>query len=281
MKKWVVLQKKRGQTPLEVLSAWKASQPQFAGVPMSYAGRLDPMAEGKLLVLIGDECKRQDAYTKLDKEYVVELVLDVKTDTGDVLGFPDSKAINESLSGKKRRSGPLFSGQTLISASSREIGSHSRRYPVYSSKTVNGKPLFLYALEGTLDTISIPEHIETIYKIKQLGSYVLTRSELQTRISELLSSVSRSSEPSKELGADFRQDEVRKRWSEFLSSIPDREFAVIRLRVTCASGAYMRTFAERIGNSLGTTALALSINRTKIGRYIPVSTDFGLWIKTF
>ena len=285
--KWIVLQKKRGETPLEVLSAWKMSQPQFAGVPMSYAGRLDPMAEGKLLVLIGDECKRQDAYTKLDKEYQIEILLDVKTDTGDVLGFPQLKAINESLSGKKRRSGPLgqvlplFSGQTLVSALSREIGSHSRRYPVFSSKTVNGKPLFLYALEGALDTIVIPEHIETIYKIKQMGSYALGRDELHTRIQELLSSVSRSSEPSKELGADFRQDEVRKRWMELLSSIPDREFAVIRLRVTCASGAYMRTLAERIGNSLGTTALALSINRTKIGRYIPASTDFGLWVKTF
>ena len=280
------MHKKRGETPLEVLSAWKASRPELANVPMSYAGRLDPMAEGKLLVLIGDECKRQESYTKLDKEYEIEVLLDIKTDTGDVLGFPTygaDRAAYSEKSGKTWPSGPerrFFQSMPLVAALSLEIGSHSRRYPVYSSKTVNGKPLFLYALEGTLDTIAIPEHIETIYKIKQLGSYVLTTAELQTRVVELLSSVPLSDEPSKELGADFRQDEVRARWGELLSSMPDYEFAVIRLRVTCAPGAYMRTLAERIGNSLGTTALALSINRTRIGKYLPLGL-WGIWTKQY
>jgi tRNA U55 pseudouridine synthase TruB len=114
--KWIVLQKKRGETPLQVLEAWKKDyikeHPDFVNVPMSYAGRLDPMAEGKLLVLIGDECKKQDTYTKLDKEYVVELVLDVKTDTGDVLGFPTLGAIREISTQKTRRT-PVPLGQVL------------------------------------------------------------------------------------------------------------------------------------------------------------------------
>jgi tRNA U55 pseudouridine synthase TruB len=107
-------------------------------------------------------------------------------------------------------------------------------------------------------------------------------SELEKEIAQSLSSVPRSDEPSKILGADFRQDEIRERWSEMFKGIPkDREFQIVKIQVICASGAYMRTLVERIGTSLGTTACALSINRTKIGRYISVSTDFGFWIKAY
>ncbi len=281
--KWVVLHKKRGQTPLDVLSAYKAIHPELSDVPMSYAGRLDPMAEGKLLVLIGDECKRQDTYTKLDKEYEIEVLLGVKTDTGDVLGIPTTDREN----GKKDSF--LNSNETNLSsrflsavrdAIKHEVGSHSRKYPVFSSRTVNGKPLFLYSLEGTLDTITIPEHIETIYRIKDQGSYQLTKDELRIRISKLLADVPRSDEPSKVLGADFRQDEVRARWEELLKGISDQKFTILKLRIICGSGSYMRTLAERIGKSLGTNSLALSINRTKIG----MCSKWGAvicWIKAY
>lgn len=267
--KWVVLHKKRGQTPLEVLSALKSAHPELADVPMSYAGRLDPMAEGKLLVLIGDECKRQNKYTKLDKEYEIEVLLGMKTDTGDVLGLPEYSKEQKKKNQKQIRA-----------ALQHELGSHSRKYPKFSSKTVNGKPLFLYSLEGTLDTILIPEHIETIYTIQNLESYQLNTAQLSTRIQELLSEVPRSDEPSKVLGADFRQDEVRAKWIELFRAVPDQEFMILRLRVACGSGSYMRTLAERIGASLGTNALALSINRTKIGKYLSLG-PFSFWTKEF
>jgi tRNA U55 pseudouridine synthase TruB len=155
MSKYMLLEKKRGETPLELLNTWKATHPESAQVLLSYAGRLDPMAEGKLLVLIGDECKKQSQYTKLDKEYEIEILLDLKTDTGDVLGFSeyaDKVTKPDSIEIKK-----VFK---------RELGSHSRKYPIFSSKTVKGKQLFLYALEGTLDSITIPEHIEHFYQLK-------------------------------------------------------------------------------------------------------------------
>lgn len=275
--RYVVLQKKRGETPLELLNSWKDSRPELQNVAMSYAGRLDPMAEGKMLVLLGDECKKQDHYTKLDKEYEIEVLVGVKTDTGDVLGMPGIPAAR-SASGITQEN-----QENIALALQHELGPRSRRYPVFSSKTVQGKPLFLYALEKKLDTITIPEHIETIYTIKQMGSYQLTATELERRVEELLAVVPRSDEPSKLLGADFRQDEVRVQWRELLKKVPDQHFTILRLRVVCGSGTYMRTLAERIGTSLGSTGLALSINRTKIGKYIHFS-DFGqmgFWLKQY
>jgi len=48
------LYKNMGETPLECLERFKVENPKWQGVPMTYAGRLDPMAKGLLLVLAGD-----------------------------------------------------------------------------------------------------------------------------------------------------------------------------------------------------------------------------------
>jgi tRNA pseudouridine55 synthase len=246
-----LIEKKIGETPLEALTAWRSANPEHADTPACYAGRLDPMASGKLLILLGEECKRAKEYTDLDKEYEIEVLLDIGSDTGDVLGVTDNS---------DRTTNP--SPEILTAVLNTQIGTHTLPYPIYSSKTVSGKPLFLYALEGTLDTIQIPTHEETIHDIELLGRSETTVSELQSRIEQLLSLAPTSDEPSKVLGADFRIAEVRRSWKEAFTS--NRTYQVIRLRVSCGSGTYMRSLASRIGEVLGTKAVALSIHRTQI-----------------
>lgn len=266
---YVVIHKERGETPLEAIGRLQAERPELASLPAAYAGRLDPMAEGKLLVLLGDECKRQEAYTGLDKEYIVEVLLDFATDTGDALGLP-SYASRETHPSRRAARAALAA----------LTGTHIVPYPAFSSKTVAGKPLFLYALEGALGTIDIPEHDETIHAIKLLFRKRVPGALLRDRLDELLAVVPRSDEPSKELGADFRQDVIRAGWRTLLTSIPEREFTVLRLRVACASGTYMRTLAERLGALLDTSALALTIRRTRVGTYKQFG-PFGFWTKSF
>ncbi len=267
MRPYIILEKPIGKTPLESVQEWKHANPEYADVPASYAGRLDPMASGKLLILLGDECKKQEEYTGLDKEYVIEVLLDLSTDTGDALGLPayTGKAASPDTS-------------AIDSALRSVIGRHLVPYPAFSSKTVNGKPLFLYTLEGTLDTIAIPEHEETIYRIKLLERSEIEKGDLAYRIDSLVSLAPRSDEPSKKLGADFRQDEIRAAWKQAFDTMPKRSFMILRLRVTCASGTYMRTLASRIATELGTTAIALSIHRTRIGRF---QRRFGFWTHWF
>lgn len=267
MKKLVVLDKNIGETPLMAIQAWKAEHPKYAEVPASYAGRLDPMASGKLLVLFGDECRRQKAYTKLDKEYEIEVLLDVGSDTCDVLGMPE-------YAGKET----ILDTKELAAVLRREEGAHTRAYPVFSSKTVAGKPLFLYALEGTIDSIEVPEHIEHIYRIRDCGSYAISSEKLEAKVTELLDLVPRTTEPSKRLGEDFRVDAVRAQWQSLFRNTKGRNFTVLRLRVTCASGAYMRSLAGRVGGALDTEALALSIRRTRIGTYVP---SWRLWLRSY
>lgn len=265
MEKLAVIEKKIGETPLAALESWKSEHPEYARTVACYAGRLDPMASGKLLVLFGDECKKQKLYTGLDKEYEVEVLLGIGSDTGDVLGMPVFS--NDVRAGER----------SIADALSKELGAHSRAYPAFSSKTVHGKPLFLHTLEGTLSSINIPMHVEHAYRIQHKDTYTISCADLGERISNVLSHVPRTSEPSKRLGEDFRVDAIRVRWDSLLKTAQGRSFTVLRLKVTCASGTYMRSLAGRIGESLGTNALALSIHRSKIGKYVPVWGRLGFW----
>lgn len=254
MIRYVVIYKNVGETPLQALEAWRSLHPIYTGVPASYAGRLDPMAEGKLLILLGEECKRQTRYTGLDKEYEIEVLLDIGSDTGDALGIVE-------YAGKETR----VDSRVLESALRAERGRHMRAYPAYSSKTVNGKPLFLHTLEGNISNIEIPTHEERIYRIQEVTSAHIEARELKKRITYFLSLVPTSDEPSKQLGADFRIHDVGTSWERVFEK-PVRTYALLTLRVSCGSGTYMRSLAPRIGEALGTRALALSIKRTKIGK---------------
>jgi len=243
------LEKKIGQTPLQAIREFFPNT-----IKASYAGRLDPMATGKLLILLGEETKKKEKYLGLDKEYIVEILLDIETDTGDILGIP-----KEALQQTK------LSNNIIQKALYDEIGTHTREYPHFSSKPVNGKPLFVYALEGTINTIEIPTHEETIYHIEFMDTRFVSSEYLADHIQEKLSHVPRSTLPKKALGADFRQDEIRKEWNTLLST-NHRGFQVIKIRVVAGSGSYMRTLAMRLGETFGTNALALSIHRSKIGK---------------
>lgn len=269
MKKYEVLEKKVGQTPLVALETWRSAHPEYSRTAACYAGRLDPMASGKLLILIGEECKNQRAYTNLDKEYEIEVLVGAGSDTGDVLGLPSlSKEVGIDM-------------KKISEVLSRERGAHTRAYPSFSSKTVRGKPLFLHTLEGTISAIDIPTHIEHVYRIQHKGAYTMSSADLKVRVATFLSRVPRTSEPSKKLGEDFRVDAVQRAWEELFKSAPERQFLVLRLKVTCASGTYMRSLAGRIGEALGSRGLALSIHRSRIGKYVPLVGRFGFWRETY
>lgn len=46
-------------TPLELIEKFRLDNPLYKDSKLGYAGRLDPMAEGLLLILVGDENKKE------------------------------------------------------------------------------------------------------------------------------------------------------------------------------------------------------------------------------
>ena len=55
---------------------------------VGHTGTLDPQATGVLVVLLGRACKALPYLSGKTKEYIAELTLGTKTDTGDIWGKP-------------------------------------------------------------------------------------------------------------------------------------------------------------------------------------------------
>ncbi len=269
--KVIIIDKKSGQTPLYCVSEIKKEHPEWKHLPMTYAGRLDPLASGVLLILVGDECLKKDEYTALPKEYEVTVLFGFATDTYDVMG----KVQNASPAEPFERSSDLLAqdyqeerGQTISKGSAdlaqkiqnalkNFTGRITQAYPPYSSRTVGGKPLFRWAREGKLDEITIPSHDVFVESVDIIDENSISGKELYTYINEVILNVS----------GDFRQTEILGIWTRLLNPLHDERFHTVTLRISCSSGVYVRSIAHGLGIALGTSALALKITRTKVGDY--------------
>jgi len=256
VKRYTLIQKEVGQTPLQALEAYREEKGISKEVPMAYAGRLDPMASGTLLILLGDECKKQAKYHSLDKRYEFTVLFGVSSDTGDVLGrIKAEEHPPEVRSAHLRRVlGDLRGPITLP-------------YPHFSSKTVGGKPLHMWTLEGKIREIDIPTYTARIYNLSLLNIETKTGDEIAQDALTKIETIPPVTESSKELGRDFRRSDVRRDWSEFKDAHGDEIYHLARIACTTTSGLYMRSLAEVIAKELGTSGLAFGIHRTHIGRY--------------
>lgn len=243
----VCLYKQIGETPLMCLNRLRAHDERFKTATLSYAGRLDPMAEGLLLVMVDEGNQNREQFLNLDKTYTCEILFDVATDTYDVLGL-----VRDFLNKDNTVT------ETAVRAGVRQfIGTRTQQYPVYSSRTVAGKPLFKWAREGKGTDVIPPHKIITIYDIAVDGFETITKDQLQDRIFSKLATVS----------GDFRQSEVIAGWERYFSFIHKEHYQIAKITIRCSSGTYVRMIADQLGRTLGTCALALNIKRTTIGGF--------------
>jgi tRNA pseudouridine(55) synthase len=266
--KYATTQKEVGETPLVAAERLRVQLGIPNEIPLAYAGRLDPMASGKLLILIGDECKQQTKYHIFDKAYTVEVLFGVSSDTGDVLGLLshcDAQFVTDAQ---------------CIDLMKKLVGTITLPYPHFSSKTVRGKPLHMWTLEGRLNEIDIPVKKSRIHALHFKHLRTITKAEILKAVREKIETIPEVTDPKKALGADFRRVDVRGAWDTFERD-GNETYQVLTFTCIASSGTYMRSLAEKIGADLGTCALAYSIHRTDIGRYIPFTTKYGCWIRRF
>lgn len=266
MEPYIVLEKKVGETPLECMEAWRATKRDLTKVPLAYAGRLDPMASGALLVLIGDECKQQTNYHNLDKAYTVDILFGVHTDSGDVLGLPTTTMAT-----------PYISEEDITTNLENLRGSIELPYPHYSSKTVAGKPLHTWTLEGRLHEITIPSKQSTIYALTSSNLKTRTAAEVYAYVQHKIETITPVTDQRKALGNDFRRPLIRNAWQTWFAEHHDAVFTLLTIHCVASSGTYMRTLASVIGDTMNVPALAYHIHRNCLGMYRPNSKDAGTW----
>lgn len=261
MKSYVVLDKKVGETPLQCMEAWRADAGDiYKDLPLTYAGRLDPMASGKLLILIGEECKKKDEFLTLDKTYEFSILFGIGSDTHDILG--------RLITSKQQPEDTLLTQLQTITANL--VGPVELPYPHFSSKTVDGKPLHMWTLEDRLDEITIPTKTSTIHSLTVNSLEALSRETICESAQTKINTLPPVTDKRKQLGADFRRADVRADW-ESIKTAGDLpvEYTIAHFTCAASSGTYMRTLAKLIGEQLNPSlpSLAWSIHRTHISGF--------------
>ncbi len=234
------LYKKAGETLAVLVERFRSEQGISKDTPVTYAGRLDPMAEGLMLLLVGEACKKKDEYLGCDKTYIFEVLFGVATDTFDMLGLitdtkeysPTEGQIEGSLETiKKTKTFP---------------------YPPFSSKPVAGKPLFAHARAGTL-----PELLPSVHgEVKEVVLKTMRTTTFEEAIKE-------KRELLQKVEGDFRQKEIIEGWERFLENRKESTCVIATFEATVSSGVYIRTLATLLGGP----ALAYSIKRTRVGDF--------------
>lgn len=252
VRKTYLIYKELGETPLEALERLRAHLGIPERVPMTYAGRLDPAAEGVLIILAGEECKNKLAYTGLPKTYVAEILLGVSTDTFDLLGLPAFSGAGIEMTVQK-------TGELYVAAEEwirSQIGARVQSYPPYSSKTVAGVQLHARAKKGEIT--ELPNHVVTLRSYAELSVRPKKRADILARARML----------SEKVSGDFRQKAIAEAWAGLADALP-ADLAVLKVTIEVGSGFYVRQLAQDLGRSLGTGACLYSLVRTKINdRYV-------------
>ncbi|MEN9582097.1 MAG: tRNA pseudouridine synthase tRNA pseudouridsynthase [Candidatus Parcubacteria bacterium] len=233
--------KNLGETPLECLRRFQAANPEYLSLPATYAGRLDPAAEGQILFLFGDMVHEKDAYLAHDKTYTATFALGVSTDTYDLLGLPQQVVSNVALPDEEKMKELLKEIKNI----------KVQMYPAYSSRPVDGKPLFAYAREGI--TVERPMRRVDIFSCDLVRAETIKRNELIKRVENICNLVK----------GDFRQTEILTAWQNADQNLPEK-IPLITLTLNVSSGTYVRSLTEECEKVLGVPAVLFSLIREQI-----------------
>lgn len=241
------LNKRRGETPLECIERFRLDHPDYKFTKMTYAGRLDPLASGVLIVLAGEDRFKKESFLRLNKEYEFDCLWGVNTDTYDPLGLVTKISATHPTENEIKK---------IIQSS---IGKREQIYPLFSSKTIFGRPLFSIARKGNSEEHKIPTKEIEVFSTEIISSRIIKGKELLRSVKELIGLVN----------GDFRQEESISLWCDSLSPYLESEFLITKMRSVVSSGTYIRSLVNSMGEISNTGAIAYSILRTRVG-------DFGI-----
>jgi len=216
-----------GETPLEMLDRLRIEKPEFKSSKLSYAGRLDPMAHGEMMVLVDEENKESKKYLGYDKKYQATFLLGVSTDSGDILGlikdgiFSEQKKLDEDELKKQ-----ILDFKKIT----------KQKYPWFSSMVVNGLKLFDHFKKGNFD-VERPTRDVCVKEIKNIKFAEISKEDLRKYIFENILKVK----------GDFRQKETLEGWDNLFNNTQSKNFLTVKVDLTVSTGTYIRGLTENFG----------------------------------
>ena len=148
----LIVNKEKGCTSFDIVNRISKL---FGIKKIGHTGTLDPLAEGVLIVCIGQATKVVELLTAEDKEYIAKVKLGLKTDTYDIEGKVIEEKIVEDVN-----------IEDIVNSYKK---TYMQEVPIYSAVKVNGKKLYDYARENK--KVKLPKKEVTIKEIEILDIF--------------------------------------------------------------------------------------------------------------
>lgn len=145
----VLIDKPGGITSFDVIRRLRR---QLGVRKMGHAGTLDPMASGLMIVGVGEGTKKLSEYLKLDKEYESEILIGVRTETGDMEG----EVVEEKPVGAHEVA-ETFSKEKVSATLASMVGTLELPVSAYSAIKQGGVPLYKKARAAKRRGQTVPD----------------------------------------------------------------------------------------------------------------------------
>ncbi len=231
--------KESGNTMIQTMDKFKKEN--NISEKVCYCGRLDPMARGQVLLLVGNNCKDMSKYLGCNKEYEFEILFGLSTDTDDPLGL-----VNNYYEYNKDEVNTYINKiKDFIN-----IGRFQQYFHNYSSKRIDGKPMWEYTKNG--NNIEKPSHEVEIFDIEYKLMKTYNFNDWKTYITNTINNIDKKN--------DFRQEQIL----NLYNTLSINNLYSLPIKINVSSGFYVRQLVADIKNSLNIIILTFDINRTNI-----------------
>lgn len=230
--------KRIGETPLEALE--RATQEYDKKTKACYTGRLDPMAQGVMTLLFGDQIHQSTTFNERSKTYRFQAVLGISTTSYDAMGrITQVRPVS-------------FTEAEAFTAKLLELtGEITQVLPPCSAYRYKGKPLWVHEQNGTLPN-PLPTKQVVVHSIKCLQPHPTTimLDQYREQVLDDISSVSPE--------GNFDIVNILNDWKELPS---DHVIYRICIEAHVGSGTFVRSLVYDTARLLSIPAHAFRITR--------------------
>ena len=216
----LLFDKKIGETMDEMIRRFRQEHCIGDKIKIAYAGRLDPLAFGKIIILTDKDIYDKEKYCGKDKTYTCWIVQDIQTDTYDIMGKITGENIWE----------PVYNDVEDLE--------YEQQYPMYSSIYViqDGirKPLWYYE-KNNIKVENMPSKKVKLISSEKILEETISSTELFRIIKDKIERVKKDT---------YRQDEIIALWKDKLEI--NKDYTISKWKFTITSGGYIRYLANKM-----------------------------------
>lgn len=219
---------------------------------ITFSGRLDPMARGKILIFKNEDCKLAKDYHSNKKTYQFEVIIGIKTDTDDALGIIDEYLIdniNNNVSD--------YILKIVDYVNNLDDNIFEQRYHDFSSKVFFKNKNFVD--KNKLNLINKVQ----IYDKNIIGNNVYCYKHWIKNIIDNINSIDNNNSKNNSKNS-FRQDEIMNQWNKISNNNNlKKNIYSVKIELSVSSGFYVRQFVNDMSFKLSIPLMVYDINRVE------------------